>query len=288
MPPLVRQPATRSDAARFEAPGFSPSGLAFDAVSQRFVIGDAREHKLMVVTVGGGDPIDMVRADSAGFAAISAVETDGRRGELWVAGDAGVVHRLQLVSGRPLRTYRPSPTLGAVRLVDLGLAVSGTLMGLDTKGARLLTMGRGGTEWRVSLCLERAGVTSIAVEEDGLVFVAHEGGIVRADLRSREVTPLSAVSEVDLRGIERLRFGAQGLVAIQREASGTRRVLVLRLADGRRRVTRIAVADEDPAPLAGLASIHLTGPDLYYLAREPRSEPEREPRYAVRKVTLPR
>lgn len=283
-----RRPVSRLEAARFLSPSFTPVGLAFDAVSQRFVIGDSRDLKLMVVTPGGSTPVDMVRAESAGFGAIAALELDAQRGELWVAGAAGAVHRLQLVSGRPLRTYRQGPALGDVRLVDLGLTPSGTLMGLDAEGERLLTLGRGTQEWRGALPLSLSRVTSLAVAEDGIAFVAHEGGVARADLRSREVTPLGAGPNLTLLGIERLRYRARTLIAVQRESARTRRVLMLRL-DGRlRRVTQLNVFDDDAVPGEEPLPLHLAGRDLYDLVVDPK-EPDagRHRRYVVRKLTLP-
>lgn len=279
-----RQTATRSDAVRFMAPAFAATGLIFDAVSQRFVIADGGARKLMVVSARGGGPIDMVRADSAGFVGVSAIEIDERRGELWVAGGAGAVHRLQLVSGRPLRTYRPSPSLGDIELVDIGLAASGALVGLDAERGRVLVLGRGASEWQLSLPVALTGLTSIAVEEEGLVFVAHEGGLARLDLRSHQVTPLSAVPGVELQGIERVRLGTRALIAIQRASNGARRVVVLRLDDAGRRVTRATVVDEEQTPLTGPPSIHVVGRDLYYLAAEAQTSTERP--YVVRKLSL--
>lgn len=282
---VAREPATRRDAVRFRAVALAPTGLAFDAVSERFVIGDGAAHKLMVVSVSGGAPVDMVRADSAGFAGVSAIEIDERRGELWVAGSAGTLHRLQLVSGRPLRTYRPSPNLGGIRLVDLALAASGAVVGLDAERARILILGRGASEWQLSLPVALMRVTSLAIEEEGLVFVAHEGGIARVDLRSHQVSPLLAAPGVELQGLERVRLGTRGLVAIQRTSSGAQRVLLLRLDNAGRRVTRATVIDEEPTPLTGPPSIHLTGRDLYYLTAE--AQPGHERPYVVRKLSLP-
>jgi hypothetical protein len=110
-------PGAASDAAHFSAQRFRPAGLAFDAVSQRFVIGDALGRKLIVVGVGPGHADDMVRADSAGFDDVVALGIDAQRGDLWVASAAEAsgtssLHRLQLVSGRPLKTYRVPASLG--------------------------------------------------------------------------------------------------------------------------------------------------------------------------------
>ena len=135
MPTL--KPARVDDAARFSAGGFVAGGLAYDSVSKRFVVGDASGRKLMVVSERSDHATDMVRADSAGFQDVVAVEIDERRGDLWVAsaataGGESALHRLQLVSGRPLRTYRPPAA--AAQLVDLAVTASGAVLALDGAG----------------------------------------------------------------------------------------------------------------------------------------------------------
>ena len=111
--------------ARFSANRFADAGLAYDAVSRRFVVGDASERKLMVVGVDADHATDMVRAESAGFRDVAALDIDERRGDLWVAStgdDKSALHRLQLVSGRPLRTYAPAASLGRTDLADLAVS----------------------------------------------------------------------------------------------------------------------------------------------------------------------
>jgi hypothetical protein len=93
------------EAVRFSAERFAVGGLAYDAVSHRFVFGDRQGRKLIVVSEGSNHAVDLVRADSAGFQDISAIEIDAKRGDLWVASaaaadGAGMLHRLQLVSRR--------------------------------------------------------------------------------------------------------------------------------------------------------------------------------------------
>src|SRR6267378_2479435 len=86
------------EAVRFSTEGFALGGLAYDAVSHRFVFGDRLGRKLIVVGEGSNHAVDFVRADSAGFHEISAVEIDAKRGDLWVASaapadGAGTVHK---------------------------------------------------------------------------------------------------------------------------------------------------------------------------------------------------
>src|SRR5262245_60897368 len=102
--------STRPEAAealRFSTNRLTLGGLAYDSVSHRFLVGDRLGRKVMVVSEDSRNVIDLVRSDSARFHDIAAVEIDAKRGDLWVAsnelGDkTAALHRLQLVSGRPL------------------------------------------------------------------------------------------------------------------------------------------------------------------------------------------
>ena len=69
---------------RFSGARFVAAGLAYDAVSHRFVIGDRDGRKLQVVGVGLDHAVDLVRAESAGFFDVQALDIDTRRGDLWV------------------------------------------------------------------------------------------------------------------------------------------------------------------------------------------------------------
>src|SRR5262249_49722464 len=61
-----------------------PAGLAYDAASGRFVVGDRRERKLVTVDERSQHAVDLVRSASAGFYDVAALEIDSRRGDLWV------------------------------------------------------------------------------------------------------------------------------------------------------------------------------------------------------------
>ena len=86
------------DAWRFAADPFVPAGLAYDAVSRRFIVGDQHGRKLRVAGEGLDHAVDLVRAESAGFLDVRALAIDTRRGDLWVAtadlDGRAVLHRL--------------------------------------------------------------------------------------------------------------------------------------------------------------------------------------------------
>jgi len=59
--------ALAPEAVRFATESFVPGGVAYDAVSQRFLFGDRLGRKLIVVSDGWSRPVDFVRAASAGL-----------------------------------------------------------------------------------------------------------------------------------------------------------------------------------------------------------------------------
>jgi hypothetical protein len=78
-----------------------PAGLAYDAVSRRFIIGNRSENNLIVYDDVFKRATNMVGADSAGFYGLTAMEIDALRGDLWIANSSAArgatIHKLQLV-----------------------------------------------------------------------------------------------------------------------------------------------------------------------------------------------
>jgi hypothetical protein len=266
--PVLKLPG--DNAVRFSAERFAAGGLAYDGVSQRFVIGDSLSKKLMVVGVGADHAIDLVRAESAGFRDVAALEIDERRGDLWVAGGAdgdGALHRLQLVSGRPLKTYRTAAAVGQSALTDLAIMPSGTVVALDAAQGRLLTLASGETTLDVAMALKLRSVETLAAAGDeGIVFVAHADGISRVDLRSRTIARVTAGRGIDLRHVRRVRAYRDGLVALQTRDDGRQQVVRLSLNPGGRRVARSTIIDPAVAAPAGRLFLAISNDEVYYLA----------------------
>jgi hypothetical protein len=94
-------------------------------VSRRFVLGDRKAHRLLIVDEVSRNVVNFVSAASAGFyEQLTAFTIDARRGDLWVAsargsGDAAesIVHKLQLVSGRALMEAHAPDRSGPIRFV---------------------------------------------------------------------------------------------------------------------------------------------------------------------------
>jgi hypothetical protein len=258
------------EAVRFSTGDFSLSGLAYDAVSDRFLFGDRLGRKLFVVGKNSNHAVDFVRADSAGFHDISAIEIDPRRGDLWVAstapGDgAGTLHKLQLVSGRPLKSFAVAADLQPVSFVDLAVTPAGAVLVLDAAGGQLLVLRPGGTSLERVIRMDAEGPASLAAGGDeGIAYVAHRNGVSRIDLRARTATRVTSPSPISLAHLERIRWSGHALVAIQVEDDGLRRIIRLDLNGSGRAVTRVATL-EGPVPATAQTFAIISGDELVYL-----------------------
>ena len=261
-------PATR--AVRFSTKQFAVSGLAYDATSGRFVLGDRLGRKLIAVDERSNHAVDLVRADSAGFLDISAVEIDAKRGDLWVASaaaadGAGTLHRLQLVSGRPLRAFHVAVELEPVKLVDVTVGPAGAVLVLDSVTPQLLMLRSGGTALeRVVRIDAQEPVSVTAGRDDGIAFVAHRDGVSRIDLRSRTVSPVAAPNGVSLGHLERIRWRGNALIAVQIVDDGSHRIIRLEMNARGSAITQV-VPLQLSASTTGQTFMTVSGDELVYL-----------------------
>ena len=266
---LPLKPAVVEDAVRFSTGPFTPAGIAYDAISRRFLFGDLTGRRLFVVGEGSERSVDLVRADSAGFDDVTALAIDAKRGDLWVAstaanGSAGAIHRLQLISGRAL-TKVAVPGQGSIRLSDLAVAGDGTVFILDSSAPRLLALRPGASAVEPLMRLTISNPTSMAVDDLGQrAYVAHSEGIARIDLQAQRASPLTAGNGIALNGFQYIRAYRDSLVGSQLQADGSRGIVRLQLNGDRRAVSTATLIDtsfveDDP----GMATI--SGDDLYYL-----------------------
>src|SRR4051812_43945236 len=177
-----------ANVARFSTEGFTLGGLAYDAVSRRFLVGDRLGRKLMVVAEGATHAVDFVRAASAGFRDITAIEIDDRRGDLWVvsaatpADGAATLHKLQLISGRPLKSFPVAAGLEPIAIVDLAVTSAGAVLVLDSDGSRLLALRPGGTAVEPVMKIDTVEPMSVAAGgEPDIAYVADRDGVLRVD-----------------------------------------------------------------------------------------------------------
>jgi hypothetical protein len=263
-----------AEAVRFSTGRFTVGGLAYDAVSQRFLFGDRLGRKVIVVGEGSSHPVDLVRAESAGFHEISAVEIDAKRGDLWVASTApdtaaGTLHRLQLVSGRPLRKFPIGADFEPVRLVDLAVTPSGAVLLLDARSRQLLVLHSGATSLERVARIDAAEPASVAAEGDELfAYVAHRDGVSRIDLQKGTMTAVAAPKSVSLARIERIRRHRGALIAVQVDTDGSRRIVRLDLNAGGTAVIR-GTTLEASVPTATDTHVTISGDELLYVASVP-------------------
>jgi len=267
-------------ALRIPATRISPTGLAYDHVSGRFLMADSSSDKVVSVDELSRHMVDLVKADSAGFSDITAFEIDTRRGDLWVvsAGRPGgtdhesvtALHKLQLISGRPLAKFQPGDGFGDTRFDDVAVATSGDIFVLDAAGGRIFRLAPRTTTLRMACRLRLDQPVSLALAGDRgtIAYVAHAGGLARVDLATGRSTRVTASKSLRLDGLERIRFDSGHIVGTQRGDDGIRHVVSIRIAGGAApRAVAVERLDSVDA-VAGGTLTALSGDDVYFLTRE--------------------
>ena len=253
---------------RFTMPPFSPAGLAYDRVSRRFIIGDREARKLAVVDEFSQHVANLAGAQATGFGEIAALEIDPQDGTLWVvSADARqtALHKLQLVSARSLATYAAGESLGPARFADVAATSERAVFALDSAGHRVFRLRPKSPSLEVAVTLPDNRPSSMAPASDGLLYVAHDGGVTRVDLSSHSTVPLKAGTGVDLSGIRRLRWHRGALIAIQQAGAGGYRAIRIALDRAGRAATKIDVLDA-ALPTTDPTAATVAGGVLYYLA----------------------
>ena len=274
-PPARAREATAPPAAealRFSTRAFALGGFAYDVVSGRFLFGDRLGRKLIVVGESSSQPVDLVRAESAGFHEVAAIEIDEKRGDLWVASTdagAGTLHRLQLVSGRPLKAFPVPADREPVRLVDLAVTPAGSVLVLDAAGPQLFVLHPGDPSLESSVRIAANEPASVAAGSDErTAYVAHRDGVSRIDLRARTATRVTAPKGISLARLERIRSYRNALIAVALDGDGARRIVRFDLNASGTAVTH-ATPLESSLPVAAETSVTISGDDLLYLVAVP-------------------
>jgi len=281
------------ESLRFTASAATPAGLAYDAVSRRFIVGDRDARKLTVVDEFSQHVANLASAQSAGFGNIAALEIDPRQGNLWVVstdkasgdgpttGEAAAgrttLHKLQLISGRVLQSFTVPEPAGSARFADVAVAPDSTVLVLDDSGQRVFRLRAKATDLEIVATLTERP-SSIAPGPEGLVYAAMPATIVAIETSSKTPAPLKAPSGVDLARISRLRWHKGSLVGIQQNGSSYRAIR-LTLDPSGRRVTRQQILDES-LPTIDPSAATISGGVLYYLASDGTD-------MVIRKITLP-
>jgi hypothetical protein len=259
----TEEPAT-GEPFSYAAPPSATSGLAYDAVSRRFLVGDPREGRLMVIDEVSHHVVPLVSAAGAGFYdEVTAFRIDARRGDLWVVSTrtdgeraASVLHKLQLVSGRPIYEIEAA-SFGDVRFVDVAVDTSGTVYALDAADSRIFRVRAGSRALELVSRIGVDGPTAFDVVDERTAIVAGSAGLSRVDLTSGRATaiptptPLGAVASIDARG--------RSLFVLDRGADGSGQLVRCVFDRTRRRIASVIV-------VGAASAIARTGNTLYYIA----------------------
>ena len=276
---------TWEEVARFPSERFDAGGLAYDAVSKRFVIGNLPARKLTIVEEGTNRAATL-SGDAAQLLNVRSIEIDRRQGDLWVVSEgsrdgsrtpSSELHKLQLVSGRVLTIYTADPASGDSRFVDVAIAPGSEVLVLDAEGPRLLRPAKNGRLAAV-MDLPKGEARSLAPANDGrTVYVAYTNHIARVDLSTKHVDAVVGEREA-LSGFTRIRWHKGSLVGAQ-EADRQRRIVQLRLARNGAAVASVRILDGSDASSASLASLDVLEDDFFYLVPG-------EPQASIRRIRL--
>jgi hypothetical protein len=257
------------NAMRLTTTTVNPVGLAYDSASRRFVVGDGDGNKLMVADEVFDHVNDLIGPASAGFARLSAVEIDTRRGDLWVTSSDGngaaSIHKLQLVSGRVLSQIAVPSELQPMVISDFAVIDDGTLVLVDSREARLLRVKTTAGRFQRPLALHVSTPLSVA-PANGVTYVAHADGVSVVDTASGRVTGIQPAKGLSLSMLRRIRWSRGGLVAIQGEGTGSRLVRIRLSANGRR-ATAVEPLDGDVQSVG--TALTISRDAAYYVASTP-------------------
>jgi hypothetical protein len=274
-PPAPAAPSAPSPSPRpalttaltFDVGSLDPVGLAYDAVSRRFLVGDRTQGRLIVIDEVSHHAVNLVSAASADFLArISGFAIDAKRGDLWVASTderESALHKLQLISGRVLTKIVTDAGNGPVRFEDVVVASDGTVFAVDAAGGRLFRLTPGAREFEIAQDIGSTGTRALAHANGNTFFIGSDSALLRVDVGRRGASSLSAPTGAALGHIGRLRWHGGSLLAMQQTSSGPR-LIRLTLDDAGKAVRRLDVVDEDVASETAGA---LSGEKFFYLAR---------------------
>jgi hypothetical protein len=255
-------------ALTFDVRSLDPVGLAYDAVSRRFLVGDRTEGRLIVIDEVSHHVVNLVSTASADFLArISGFAIDAKRGDLWVASTDerdSALHKLQLVSGRVLAKVATRRETGPVRFEDVVVAPDGTVYAVDAAGGRLFRLTPGARDLELVHEIGSTGTSALALASGNTFFVGTDTALLRVDIGRRAALLLTAPKDAALGHIGRLRWHAGSLLAVQQTSSGPRLIRLTLDSEGKA-VKRLEVLDDDVASETAGA---LNGGTLFYLGRD--------------------
>ncbi|HEX2217847.1 MAG TPA: SMP-30/gluconolactonase/LRE family protein [Gemmatimonadales bacterium] len=226
-----REPLVASRPA-FELPerDLLAEGIAYDAGGDVFYVGSVRKGRIFRVS-RGGEVSEAATLEGMGLAPLG-LRVDDRRRVLWVAAaalpqstgyqpsDSGrsAILRFDLRTRRFQGRYEPPPDGRPHLIGDLVVSRAGALYATDSRAPIVyrLAPGAGRLEPFVEspLLLSAQGL-ALAPDERTLYVADYARGLLRVDLRARDVSMMETTDGVLALGIDGLYFHRGGLVGIQ-------------------------------------------------------------------------
>ena len=150
----------------------SPTALAYDSVSKRYLIADRQAKRIAVIDETSGQ-VSTLAGALARLGEIHGIAIDSRQGDLWVvtsAEEGPSLSRLQLISGREL---------GATRISGITAPVTGVAF---VRGVGVVASDERGDIWRISASGKADKMGSleyapkgIAADVEGILYISAGG-----------------------------------------------------------------------------------------------------------------
>lgn len=169
----------------------SPTALAYDAVSKRYLIADRQAKRIAVIDESSGH-VSTLAGALARLGEIKGIAIDSRQGDLWVvtsAEEGMSLSRLQLISGREL---------GAARISGIGAPVTGVAF---ARGVGVVASDDQGDIWRISASGKAEKIGSLEYAPEGIAADAEGTLYIAAGSRRLarfSVSPFRRLGVIDL------------------------------------------------------------------------------------------
>jgi hypothetical protein len=258
----------------FSSSGLKAVGLAYDAVSGRFLVADGGERRLMVIGERSARMASLAGSE-AGFGDVAALEIDSQEGDLWVVSasaqlQSSTIHKLQLISGRVLNSIQLPSELGPARLTDVAVTAQNVLA-LDAEGRRIFRVAKKGRTVELAVRLAVPNVSSFTAASDAGAYAAYDQGLLHIDLANRAISVVEPRAEVDVSALGWIRWHRGSLLGLQKTSNDRYRLVRIRLDATGRSVRALDVLGDD-ITLAGPTSAAIAGNSVYYLAFDPAKD----------------
>ena len=238
---------------------FWPEGVDYDARNGRYYVASVR-HRTIAEWSPGGAVRELWPRGQAGIGAIFGVRVDAAHGVLWVttsglpqsdgytAGDSGIaaLMRVRITDGVIERRWDLPPSPRGHTLGDLAVGPGGDVF-LTDSGDPVLYRLRAGADTleplRHPLFRSLQGVAPATAGD--VVFVAdYSHGLLRVDLRSREVHRIADAPNSTSLGIDGISWDGGAIIAVQNGVAPARIMRYVLDASGRN-ITSAEVLDRN-------------------------------------------